>query len=47
MLAGQSIDFSAVVSAQSEVATVPVPGAVWLLGSGLIGLYGIRRKSSK
>ena len=24
--------------------TVPVPGAVWLLGSGLIGLIGIRRK---
>lgn len=23
---------------------VPIPGAVWLLGSGLIGLVGIRRK---
>ncbi len=23
---------------------VPIPGAVWLLGSGLIGLLGIRRK---
>jgi hypothetical protein len=29
------------------LATVPVPGAAWLLGSGLIGLIGIakRRKS--
>lgn len=24
--------------------TVPIPGAVWLLGSGLIGIVGIRRK---
>ncbi|MDY6839780.1 MAG: VPLPA-CTERM sorting domain-containing protein [Thermodesulfobacteriota bacterium] len=27
-----------------EIATVPVPAAVWLLGSGLIGLVGIRKK---
>jgi hypothetical protein len=25
-------------------ATVPVPAALWLLGSGLAGLFGIRRK---
>ncbi len=25
----------------------PIPGAVWLLGSGLIGLIGIRRKIKK
>ena len=25
-------------------APVPIPGAVWLLGSGLIGILGIRRK---
>jgi hypothetical protein len=24
--------------------TVPIPGAVWLLGSGLVGLAGLRRK---
>ena len=23
---------------------VPIPGAVWLLGSGLIGIFGIKRK---
>lgn len=29
----------------TEIRAVPVPAAVWLLGSGLIGLFGIRRKS--
>jgi hypothetical protein len=28
-------------------ATVPIPGAVWLLGSGIIGLVFIRRKFKK
>lgn len=26
---------------------VPIPAAVWLLGSGLIGMFGIRRKFKK
>ena len=26
-------------------APVPLPGAVWLLGSGLLGLVGLRKKS--
>ena len=26
------------------IPTVPIPGAVWLLGSGLVGLVGIRRR---
>ena len=29
-----------------EYDAVPIPGAVWLLGSGLIGLIGVRRKKS-
>ena len=26
-------------------APVPIPGAVWLLGSGLLGLFGIKRRN--
>jgi hypothetical protein len=28
-----------------NVAAVPVPAAAWLLGSGLLGLIGVARKS--
>ena len=28
-----------------DYSAVPIPGAVWLLGSGLLGLIGIRRRS--
>jgi hypothetical protein len=31
----------------SGLRPVPVPGAVWLLGTGLIGLARIRRKAKK
>ena len=27
------------------ISQVPIPGAVWLLGSGLVGLIGLRRKT--
>lgn len=30
-----------------EVTTIPIPGAIMLLGSGLIGLIGLRRKFKK
>jgi hypothetical protein len=30
-----------------EFAAVPIPAAAWLLGSGLVGLLGIRRKFNK
>lgn len=31
----------------AEVNAVPIPAAVWLLGSGLLGLIGIRRRRSR
>ena len=34
------------VGAQVNVSAVPVPAAVWLFGSGLIGLVGIARRRS-
>lgn len=33
------------LNAQVTAAPVPVPGAFWLFGSGLIGLLGLRKKS--
>ena len=30
----------------AEIRAVPVPAAVWLLGSGLLGLIGIRRRNA-
>jgi len=30
-----------------EPASVPIPGAVWLLGTGLVGLVGVRKKFKK
>jgi hypothetical protein len=32
---------------QGDVGAVPIPSAIWFLGSGLIGLVGIRRKHRK
>lgn len=42
----QVADFSATPDdcANITVSAVPVPGALWLLGSGLIGVIGFRRK---
>jgi len=31
----------------ADVGTVPIPGAVWLLGSGLVGLIGMGRRKMK
>ena len=36
------------IAAIDDIQTnpVPIPGAIWLLGSGLLGLIGIRRRNS-
>lgn len=46
--AGQSenLYFDSAVSGQLEATVVPVPAAVWLFGSGLVGLLGVQRKQS-
>ena len=40
----QQFTFAFVDDVDFESRCVPLPGAVWLLGSGLVGLFGIRRK---
>ncbi|QJB55505.1 VPLPA-CTERM sorting domain-containing protein [Pseudodesulfovibrio sp. zrk46] len=37
-------DIDIVVTSADAPAPTPLPGAVWLLGSGLVGLVGLRRK---
>lgn len=36
---------SSLLSTSTVISTVPLPGAAWLFGSGLVGLLGIARKS--
>jgi hypothetical protein len=40
-------NFYAVAVRPGEVSAVPIPAAVWLLGSGIIGLVGLRKKFSR
>lgn len=44
MIAGRTITGNATVSLSGTATLVPVPAAVWLLGSGLIGLAGVFRR---
>jgi hypothetical protein len=44
---GKGITFYAWAVRDGDVGPVPVPGAVWLLGSGLIGLLAMRKKFRK
>ncbi len=39
-----NIQYLAIDDLQAQIAAVPVPAAVWLLGSALIGLFSFRRK---
>ena len=37
-------DAASTATSAQDVTTVPLPTAVWLLGSGLIGLAGVARR---
>jgi hypothetical protein len=44
----QGVDYSvSLVGDTYTVAQIPIPGAIWLLGSALAGLIGIRRRRVK
>lgn len=43
---GKGNQFYAWAITPGQVAAVPVPGAVWLFGSGLLGLRGLKRRKS-
>ena len=43
---GSFLFASATPAGTDHVSPVPIPGAVWLLGAGLIGLVGVRRRFS-
>lgn len=42
----KNTEFNAMPVRNAQVSAVPVPGALWLLGSGLLGLAGIKRKTT-
>jgi len=39
---GTNYDFQGLVGVKAS--PVPVPAAAWLLGSGLVGLFGVKRR---
>lgn len=45
--AGHSAYVATDAAAYASIASVPVPAAAWLLGSGLIGLAGVARRSKQ
>ena len=40
-----SLDTGTLNEFRMNISPVPVPGAIWLLGSGLLGLFGLRKKT--
>jgi hypothetical protein len=41
-----SLTANGLVFSSTQTAPVPLPAAIWLLGSGLLGLFGIGRRKA-
>jgi len=41
---GDTIQLDGAAGADVGVNAVPIPGAIWLLGSGLVGMVGLKRR---
>ena len=44
LAAGESFSYTQTIALNGSVPEVPVPAAVWLFGSGLLGLVGVARR---
>lgn len=46
---GQTVNLSTTVIDHTNIASsnTPIPGAAWLLGSGVLGLFGLKRKKDE
>jgi len=43
----KALNLFALAVSPGDIAATPIPGAVWLLGSGLLGVFGLRRRKAQ
>ena len=43
----KTLNLAALAVSPGDISAVPVPSAAWLLGSGLLGVFGLRRRKTQ